>query len=75
MAFEFFKNLFSSGAKEKQSVLDNIKEALAIWEAENLQNNIVLKEERPDSLSQGAKEEEEELVALDVVDEEEEFFV
>ncbi len=67
--------MFSSDAKEKQSVLDNIKEALAIWEAENLQNNIVLKEERLDSLSQGAKEEEEELVALDVVDEEEEFFV
>jgi hypothetical protein len=55
--------------------LDNIKEALAIWEAENLQNNIVLKEERPDSLSQGAKEEEEDLAALEVVDEEEEFFV
>ena len=71
--FDFFKNLFSSGAKEKQSVLDNIKEALAIWEAENLQNNIVLKEERLDSLSQESKEEE--LVALDVVDEEEEFFV
>ena len=76
MAFiEFLKNLFSSDAKEKQSVLDNIKEALAIWDAENLQNNIVLKEERPDSLSQGSKEEEEELVALEVVDEEEEFFV
>ena len=73
--FEFLKNLFSSEAKEKQSVLDNIKDALAILDAENLKNNIVLQEEKVDSLPQGTKEEEEDLAALELVDEEEEFFM
>ncbi len=73
--FEFLKNLFSPESKEKQSVLDNIKDALAILDAENLKNNIVLQEEKIDSLPKSAKEEEEDLAALEVVDEEEEFFM
>ena len=71
--FEFLKNLFLPEAKEKQSVLDNIKDALAILDAENLKNNIISQEEKVDSLPKSAKEEEEDLVALEVVDEEEEF--
>ncbi len=71
--FEFLKNLFSPEAKEKQSVLDNIKDALAILDAENLKNNIISQEEKLDSLPQSAKEEEEDLAALELLDEEEEF--
>lgn len=67
--------MFSSEAKEKRSVLDNIKDALAILDAENLKNNIISQEEKLDSLPKSAKEEEEDLAALEVLDEEEEFFM
>ena len=79
MAFEFFKNLFLPEAKEEQVAQDNIENVFKMIAAEAAKNikftSDEIKEEANRSLSKDEKEDEEELIALEMVDEEEEFFV
>ena len=79
MAFEFFKNLFLPEAKEEQVAQDNIENVFKMMAAEAAKNIKIssdeTKEEEASSLAKVDKNEEEELVALDITDEEEEFFV
>ena len=79
MAFEFLKILFQGNIKEKQleqNNLEDIFKMLAAKAAKNIKiSSDETKEEEASSLAKVDKNEEEELTALDITDEEEEFFI
>ena len=79
MAFEFLKTLFQGNIKEKQLEQNNLEDIFKMLAAEAAKNIKIssdeTKEEEASSLAKVDKNEEEELVSLDIADEEEEFFI
>ena len=79
MAFEFLKILFQGNIKEKQleqTGLENVFKMIAAEAAKNIKfTSDEMNEEENCSSPKAKTDAEEELVALDIADEEEEFFI